>query len=370
MNASYYRSQLDSKLKARAAAEKKAGELRSKEASNRVAATKARNAAAKSSNASTVKSKLREAERREAEANTAGREAAGWSAKAAKYSKEAAELQSKLAKAEEAERKTAERKRQRLEADANRRDAAERQRFQREQAASARRMANEQDQLQQRLAAAETQMNLVLRELRPPKPEKLRVLMLGASSEGDLRVGREQARIRSMVERALHRDLIELDVRTAATTADLLDGVTRFRPHVIHFSGHSNEDLIVFERDLDERHEGAIVTARAFRRAVTATDDPPLLVLLNSCHSAAHLDDLISAIPFAIGMADKMGDTDAIHYAGQFYAAVANGQSIAAAHESGKVAVELAGLPDYALPTLAWAPDVDPKTTLLVKPPE
>lgn len=78
--------------------------------------------------------------------------------------------------------------------------------------------------------------------------------MLGASSEGDLRVGREQKLIRAAVESALHRDQIELDVRPAATTADLLDGITKFRPHVVHFSGHSNDDLIVFEDEADEPH--------------------------------------------------------------------------------------------------------------------
>ena len=34
----------------------------------------------------------------------------------------------------------------------------------------------------------------------------------------------------------------QVDVRPAATAADLLDGITRFRPHVVHFSGHSNDD--------------------------------------------------------------------------------------------------------------------------------
>lgn len=182
-------------------------------------------------------------------------------------------------------------------------------------------------------------------------------------------MGREQKRIRTAVESALHRDLIELDVRPAATTADLLDGITKFRPHVVHFSGHSNEDLIVFEDEHDERHEGVIVTARAFANAVKATDDPPLLVLLNSCRSAAQIDDLVTqVVPFAIGMADSIDDGDAISYAAQFYASVANGQSIRSAHLSGQAALELAGLDGTDLPTLAWAQDVDPATTILVKP--
>ncbi|MFE0677011.1 hypothetical protein [Streptomyces sp. NPDC058867] len=352
MNASYYRGQLERKNKARADADKKVGEYRRKEADKRVAAAKARTAAAKSQNVTTVKSKLREADRYEDQANAAARDAASWTAKAAKYGQEAADLQVKLAKAEQSERQTADRAREREQKEAERRAAAS------------------QRVIHGRLAAAEGQVSIMLRELRAPKPEKLRVLMLGASSEGDLRVNREQARIRRAVEQALHRDLVALDVRPAATTDDLLDGLSQFRPHVVHFSGHSSTDLIVFEQDVDEPHEGAVVTARAFASAIKATDDPPLLVLLNSCHSAAQIENLIQTVPFAIGMADEIGDGDAITYAARFYASVANGHSVQAAHDLGRAAVELAGLPDHELPTLACAPDVDPKVTLLVKPPQ
>ena len=215
----------------------------------------------------------------------------------------------------------------------------------------------------------ESAVDQVIRQFPAPRPEKLRVLILGASSEGDLRVGREQKRILAAVESALHRDQIELDVRPAATTDDLLDAITKFRPHVVHFSGHSNDDLIVFEDEQDAPHEGVIVTARAFANAVRATDDPPVLVLLNSCKSAAQVDNLVAhVVPFAIGMADSIDDGDAINYAAQFYAAIANGQSINSSHLSGQAALELAGLDGVELPTLAWADDVDPTTTILVTP--
>ena len=351
MSASQYRSQLDRKRKQRIDADKKAGEYRSKESSKRTDAAKARQAAAKTSSTSTHSSKLREADRREKEAETAGKEASRWQARAAGYAKEEAALQGKLARAEQSET-----------------DAAERRRKS-EQQRTDRRVAAERAQLESRVIGAEVAVTTALRHLPAPKREKLRVLMLGASAEGDLRVGREQKRIRAAVESALHRDQIELDVRPAATTADLLDGVTKFRPHVVHFSGHSNDDLIVFEDETDAPHEGVIVTARAFARAISATDDPPLLVLLNSCRSAAQIDDLVAqVVPFAIGMADSIEDADAINYAAQFYAAVANGQSINSSHLSGQAALELAGLDSADLPTLAWAPDVDPSTTVLVNP--
>lgn len=351
MSASQYRGQLDRKRKQRIDADKKAGDYRSKESTKRAEAAKARQAASKTTSTATRGSKLREAERKEKEAETAGKEASRWQSRAAGYAKEEVALQAKLARAEQSEADAAERRRKSEQQQAERRAAAARA------------------QLESRIIGAEFAVSTALRRLPAPKPEKLRVLILGASSEGDLRVGREQKRIRAAVESALHRDQIELDVRPAATTADLLDGITKFRPHVVHFSGHSDDDLIVFEDDQDAPHEGVIVTARAFARAVGATDSPPLLVLLNSCRSAAQIDDLVAqVIPFAIGMADSIEDADAISYAAQFYAAVANGQSIHSSHLSGQAALELAGLESADLPTLAWAPDVDPSATILVKP--
>lgn len=353
MSASQYRRQLERKRKQRLDAEKKAGEYRSKETEKRNAAAKARAAADKTTSSTTKASKLREAQRADKAAAVAGKEAGRWQSKAGDYAKSEVDLQAKLAKAEQSEA-----------------DAAER-RSQREQQQADRRRAAETVSLQHRMSRTESIVNTAMRELRAPKPEKLRILILGAASAGDLRIGREQKRIRSAVESALHRDYIELDVRPAATTADLLDGVTRFRPHVVHFSGHSNDDLIEFEDERDEHHKGVIATARAFASAVKATDDPPLLVLLNSCNSAAQIGHLVEQVaPFAIGMADEIQDGDAIIYAAQFYAAVANGQSVKSAHLSAQAALELAGLSGAELPTLAYADDVDPATAFLVKPAE
>ena len=61
-------------------------------------------------------------------------------------------------------------------------------------------------------------------------------------------------------------------------------------------------------------------------------------------------------------------DGDAINYAAQFYASIANGQSVRSAHLSGQAALEMAGLDGAELPTLAAAADVDPGAAILVKP--
>lgn len=111
------------------------------------------------------------------------------------------------------------------------------------------------------------------------------------------------------------------------------------------------------------------MTAAAFARAVQATDDPPTLVLLNSCDSAGQIENLVASVaPFAIGMADSIADADAINYAAQFYAAIANGQSIASAHAAGQARLELDGLDSAEFPTLAAALGADPTSAVLVLP--
>lgn len=352
MSVSQYQREIERKRRQKIDAEKKAGEHRAKESRFRAEAAKARQAATKTKSESTVRNRLRDAERAEDKAAAAGKEASRWQDRASGYAKDELTASSKLTRAQQSEA-----------------DAAERQR-KRDEQRQARNPPPVGAAIESRIRRVESAVEHVVHQMRTPLPEKLRVLILGASPEGDLRVGREQKRIRAAVQSALHRDLIELDVRPAATAGDLLDGLSGFRPHVLHFSGHSNESLIVFENERDEPHEGVIVTAGAFMRAMRTTDAPPVLVVLNACKSAAQIDDLVAqVVPFAIGMADSIDDSDAINYAANLYASIADGQSIRSSHLRAQSALELAGLEGAELPVLASSRQADPANAVLVRPP-
>lgn len=350
MSASQYSRQLENKLHQQLLAEGKAADYRSKESKHRSEAIKARLAASKTKSPSTQAARLRDAARRDADAERAGKEAGRWQTKALGYAKDTAALRTKLSKAEAHEEDIAAR-------------AASRQAKAAEQRAAATHAS-----LDRKISGMAAEVQRAVRAVREPRQEKLRILLLGASSDGGLRIGREQAQIRRAVESSLHRDLIELDARSAATTADLLDGLSKFRPHVVHFSGHSDEQLIEFEDDVDDWHQGIVVTAAAFAHAVRAVDDPPLLIMLNSCNSEPQIDALVDDIaPFAIGMPDEIADSDAISYAARFYSSLADGQSVRGAHLLGRSALELAGLEETQLPRLAISPGVDASTTRLVE---
>jgi hypothetical protein len=326
-----------------------------KESQKRIAAANSRAAAGRSRGESTIKAKSREADRYEADANAAGKDAATWQSKVSQYIKEEARLSKQLSDAELSEKKTADRKQR--DADKRRDDIA----------ASA---ARENIRLQQELAAQLTRHESELALLRQPRQETLRLLVLTASGEGDLRVGRELKRIQDAVRFSSGRDLVALDTRPAATSKDLLEGLTRTRPHVVHFSGHANDSVVLFEEDVDESNVGVVVSGQVLASALQAVDDPPLLVVLNACSSAPQAERIVEgAASFAVGHSDSILDGDAIAFSAQFYAALADGQSIQAAFDLSKVALQLSGTPDYDLPALYSAAGADPREAVLVLPP-
>lgn len=348
MSSSFIRSQLERKRQQRVDADKRAGEYRAKDADHRDRASKAMEAANRSSSPSTISMRIREAQRHDRQSNDAAKEAARWQKRSAEYGREEVRLQARLADEENRERLALDRK------------------LTRDREASERSAASQRAEVLARLEATESSVA----SLRAPKPEPLRILILAAAPRGDLRLAREQTRIRKAVEASLHRDLVEFDTRGSASAEDLFDGVTKFRPHVVHFSGHSNEDQVFLEQDVDPEHDGVGMSADQFARVLGAVDQPPLLVVMNSCNSAPQAVRLAeSVVPFAIGMSDSIDDTDAINYAARFYASIANGQSIAAAHDLAKLDLERLGVSGWVLPTLAYGPDADPRDAILVLPP-
>lgn len=65
-------------------------------------------------------------------------------------------------------------------------------------------------------------------------------------------------------------------------------------------------------------------------------------------------------------MSDSVGDADAITFATRFYRTLAEGQSVSAALATARADMEMNGLPDHDLPTMAALPGIDPTEVRLV----
>ena len=205
--------------------------------------------------------------------------------------------------------------------------------------------------------------------IKPPEPEKLRVLYLTANPGMDLRTDAEVRQVQQALRGAKFRDLVAVEQRPAATFQDLLDGLNDIRPHVIHFSGHGGGEALVMDGGALEGGSERAVTFSLLLKALDATDQPPTLLVLNACDTLEGAEIILPAVPVVIAMSDNVLDLAAILFAQQFYAALASGQSVASALKQAKVAIEAAMIDDTAsdLPQCLSREDVDIGTLVLVK---
>ncbi|WP_188109184.1 CHAT domain-containing protein [Paeniglutamicibacter gangotriensis] len=332
--------------------------------SAREAARKKKDQAARSTSASTVRTALSAAEREEKKAVTAETKIAKARKDTATVDNSIATKTASLRSAENSESRSAESKQKQV--DSKRR---------REELAHAREVA--------RLSASVSEIRYV--EVRPPEPEKLRVLYLTANPEATeetvvlpdgteqqygtwLRVDREVREVRKALRGSKFRDLVEVDHCPAATINDLIDGLNDHRPHIVHFSGHANIDGLLMENEAGGE-EGADIAFALFARALGATVDPPRLLVLNACESLAGADEILNTVPAVIGMSDSIDDSSAIVFASAFYSAIASAQSLSTAIEQAKVKILAAALDGSELPELRTREDIDPGTLVLVTPP-
>ncbi|WP_158613136.1 MULTISPECIES: CHAT domain-containing protein [unclassified Frondihabitans] len=215
------------------------------------------------------------------------------------------------------------------------------------------------------ITQSEGRLGAQIAAIREPKAEPLRILYGTATPDGELRVSQEIRRVEAAVRAAVHRDQVSIRHAPDITSGDLLDYVTSFQPHVVHFSGHANAEELFFD---DGSMEGGYqsVPIQYFMDALSAADEPPQLVVLNACKSAENLQPLLARVPMAVGMSASVGDPDAITFATRFYRALADGQSVQGALSLASADMKMNGLDDYDLPTIVAADDIDPATVRLV----
>lgn len=221
-------------------------------------------------------------------------------------------------------------------------------------------------------------------EVRPPKPEPLRVLYLTANPQSIetttehpdgsvetsgvwLRVDFEVRQVRDLLKKSTYRELVSIEHLPAATSMDLLEGLNDHRPHVVHFSGHAASWGLLMDND-EGTTEGDHLDFGLFARLLGATDEPPRLVVLNACESLAGAQDLLKTVPTVIGMSDEIGDASAVVFAARFYSAIASAQSVGKAVEQGVVAMEAAALEGSQHPEVRTREGLDPYAMVLVTP--
>lgn len=199
-------------------------------------------------------------------------------------------------------------------------------------------------------------------------PKKLTVLYLTSSPESEdrLRVDAEVRYVQNEIRGSVFRDKIALELRPAADLSTILDGLNDLRPQIVHFSGHGGTGGIAGDDGAVEESEAQDIDYGLLRSALSSTDSPPRVLVLNACDTLDGADRLLDAVEVVVAMSDSITDIGATTFSARFYAAIGGGQSIASAVGQAKSAMKAAMLHEEDLPTVIHRASVDPKKMVLV----
>ena len=208
----------------------------------------------------------------------------------------------------------------------------------------------------------------VYRHVKEKVVSTIKVLFLAAnpSKTGKLMLDDELRSITEKVYASEFRDYLEIESCWAVRPDDLLQSFNRYKPHIVHFSGHGSQvgELIL----VDSNNAPKPVDVQALKALFTVLKDNIQVVILNACYSRVQAEAITEVINCAVGMNESIGDQAAITFAASFYRALGFGRSIQEAFDQGKVALQLEEIPEENTPVLLVKEGCDPAQIVLVNP--
>ena len=190
-----------------------------------------------------------------------------------------------------------------------------------------------------------------------PAPGVLRILMISASPNDDLRLrtAREMQDLILRFRSSRLRDRLHFTQSQAARFEDLRTALLENLPHIVHFSGHVDDDgSVVFQGD--GHGPSRTVTQSTLQLAFLAMTDLRLLVL-ESPNSAALPAALTRSVDWVIALPgpERTRHTD---FADGFYEALAFGKSVERAFDIACTGIDETDDPPRLFPVDRSAPEL------------
>ena len=195
---------------------------------------------------------------------------------------------------------------------------------------------------------------------------KIRILFLAANPRDtdQLRLGDEVRAIDQALRMAEFRDRFDLEQQWAVRVSDLQGLLLRFKPHVVHFSGHGS----TFSEIILENAQGnaQAVPEEALAGLFRVLKGNIRCVVLNACYSKVQARAIAREIECVVGMSKAITDVAAINFSASFYQALAYGESVRAAFELGCLQINMEGLGEEDTPKLKTKRGVDAAQLTLI----
>ena len=166
------------------------------------------------------------------------------------------------------------------------------------------------------------------------------ILFLSANPKDTsrLRLAKEVHDIEKGLDLSADRDNFELISKGALQEEDLRRALLKYKPQIVHFSGHGTGDLgLILENEMGDAQPVATETVVTLFKHCPSVE----CVVLNACYSEVQARAIATHVPYVIGMNQAISDTVAIKFAVGFYDALGYGHSYEAAYEIGATAIGL-----------------------------
>lgn len=196
---------------------------------------------------------------------------------------------------------------------------------------------------------------------------KVKILFLSATPRDRdyLRVRKEFIEIQGIIDRGLHRDLLELICEWDIQPGELPNLLVVHKPHIVHFSGHGESNGIIF---IDAEGNAIRVDERVLTSLFEQLRGNIRIVVLNACDTCSQSQAIADIVGCAIGISQGIRDTSAIMFATSFYNMLASGYSIQKAFNVSKINLQLEGRDEEAkFLKLYVGNNVDPNQIYLMK---
>jgi hypothetical protein len=183
-------------------------------------------------------------------------------------------------------------------------------------------------------------------------PEPVKILFLGANPSDTTRLAltREAQSIDDRLRSSEYRDRFRVEQQWEVEAYQIPSKIMRFKPGIVHFSGHGSQHGELIFQDSTGRSQSADqdTIGRIFRLVGGTVRS----VVLNACFSKNQALCIAKYVDTVIGMKSEIGDSDAVVFSSAFYEALGYGQDIGTAFELAKLSIDLTRLSDSEVPQL------------------
>ena len=179
-----------------------------------------------------------------------------------------------------------------------------------------------------------------MRDIIPQWPLKVLLLSSDPHDAVRLRLAQEHRDLQAAIRGTRFASSLTVINESACRYSDITAALDRDDPHILHFSGHGEEEVLYFE--------SAQGTMKAVNKKALANvlgyQGKLQLVILNTCFSLDQGQPFADAVGLAIVSEGSIFDQDAIDFSREFYTALGSGQrSYFKAFERAKAALEMTG---------------------------